>query len=324
MGAVAPLQQATGLRSLTFEHLADSCSLVYLPLLTQLTELSISPWRDEDVGLAVGNPPRTPLADMTHLRSLCLDQSDNLYKFKLCEDDSVDQTTLPLVLPPNLTELEVAVPSCWPGTFWRQIAGCSQLVSLTVIMVFNDDVDAAADHPSWMLHHLAGCLPHLQHLSMHGFGKPDTPHLPVVLGVLAFTVAGQQQEEEHGWDWADLAAPGLGETAADNIVVVPPPNMGALTALQTVEFGDGYQFRCCGPHHWHALAGCSALQELHWVEAWQVPPAGVKFPGVTDLKLLVAPPGDTVSVLGAFPTLQTLRLELDLDRPLMQEVSYDC
>jgi hypothetical protein len=320
MRAVPPLRQAKALRRLTIDRLADSYSLVYLRLLTQLTELSMSSWGEEDVGLVVGNPPKAPLADMIHLRALNLDPDGS--EFKLCEDSSVNQATLPLVLPPNLTRLEVAVPSCRPGMFWRHMAACSQLVSIRVWEYY---VDAAADHPSWMLCRLADSLRNLRHFTIDGFGKTDTSFLPAVLGKLARTAAGQQQQEEQGWDWAGLAAPGLGATAAYNTVVVPPPNMSGLVALQTVTFTYGYELRCCGPHHWRALAGCKQLQQLSGLEAWAVPPAGVKFPGVTDLRILVStPPGDAVTVLGAFPALQKLQLKLDLGLALAQEVRYDC
>jgi hypothetical protein len=186
-------------------------------------------------------------------------------------------------------------------------------------------VKAAAGHPSWMLYRLAGRLRHLQHLTLQGYGVEDTPILPALLANLAETPAGQQQQQERGWDWGDLAAPGLGGTNSFNAVVVPPPNMGALSALQTLDFHHSHYFRCCGPHHWHALAGCQALQQLHGLEAWQVPPAGVKFPGVTRLKILVATPlGDLVTVLGAFPALQQLRLSQQLTAPATQQVGCCC
>jgi hypothetical protein len=315
MGAVAPLQQATGLRSLTIPDLADGYSLVYLRLLTQLTELQLAPWGGDgdgepDVGLVVGRPPRAPLADMTHLRALSL--LDGI-PFTLCKNSSVDEAFLPLVLPPTLTRLEVLVPVCEPGAFWRHIAACSQLVSLTVTTHY---AEAAADHPSWMLCRLAGRLPHLQHLSLHGSGSREEPILPEALGLLAGTEAGQQQQWEQGWDWRDLAAPGLGDGARYNNVVVPPPNMGAFTALRTLEFANtwGYSLRCCGPHHWRTLARCRGLQQLHGLEAWAVPPAGVKFPGVTDLKLVIRGPAlfAMPAVLGAFPAMEDLLLRVEL------------
>jgi hypothetical protein len=229
--------------------------------------------------------------------------------------------TLPLVLPPHLTRLEVLVPSCRPGRFWRHIAACTQLVSLTV---WKYCADAAADHPSWMLRRLVDSLPHLQHFTLRGFGAAGDPILPGVLRLLASTEAGQQQQEEQGWDWADLAAPGLGATAAYNTVVVPPPNIGRLTALRTLDFlGHGYHFRCCGAHHWHALAECKALQQLHGLDAWQAPPVQVKLAAVTELQLLGAAPfNDTLAVLRAFPALQQLVLKLDLHVPGTPEVSW--
>jgi hypothetical protein len=291
---------------------------VYLRLLTQLTELQLMTG-GEDLSLALAYPPKAPLAEMTALRALNL--NDNTY-FRLSQDFDAQEATLPLVLPPHLTRLEVLVPFCQPGMFWRHITACTGLVSLTVDTGY---ISAAADHPSWMLYHLAKSLEGLQHLEVSGQAADHAAPgmLLEVVGLLAGTEAGQQQEEQ-GWDWQDLAAPGLGATAVYNSVVVPPPNMGSLTALRTLDFlGHGYQFRCCGPHHWRALAGCRDLQQLHWVEACQVPPAGVQFPGVTDLKLVVCAPAvsGTVAVLGAFPALQQLLLRLDLPST---EVGFEC
>jgi hypothetical protein len=315
LGAVVPLQQATGLRSLTIEGMADSYSLQYLPLLTQLTELCIRRLPEAKVGLVVGT--KAPLADMRHLRMMSLGVGDR-FPFQLCQDNDIDQASLPLVLPPHLTQLEVCVPQCEPGMFWRHIAACRQLLNLTVHHEF---VVAAADHTSWMLYCLADGLPHLQHLTIVGDGHAAEEILQEVLDLLAGTQEAQQQQEEQGWDWEDLAAPGLGTTRAFEWVVVPPPNMGRLTSLQTLHFTFCSRLRCCGPHHWHALAGCRSLQQLHWAEAWAVPPAGVKLPGVTDLQIGVFPSSDTLAVLGAFPALQQLELELHQVSP--QQVKYN-
>jgi hypothetical protein len=297
MGAVVPLQEATGLRSLTIEHLPDSYSLGYLPLLTQLTELRMGSCDRIRASLVVGANLKAPLADMTGLRALSLGVSDG-WAFQLCHDNSVDQADLPLVLPPHLTRLEMLVTDCEPGAFWRHIAACSQLVDLTVNL---DIASVPEDHPSWMMCCLAGSLPHLQHFTVMWHGSEGSEVTQGVLGLLADTEEAQQQQEEQGWDWEDVTAPGLGWAS------VPPPNMGGLTALRTLHFPLSQPCGCCSPHHWHALAGCRSLQQLYGLDAWAVPPAGVKFPGVTDLKMLVSTPlGDTVAVLGAFPALQKL------------------
>jgi hypothetical protein len=278
LGAVVPLQQAKALRSLSIPGLNDSYSLCYLPLLTQLTELRLCHTRAEyeyDLDLVVLGT-KAPLADMTGLRALTLGykRAVHLYQYS-----SVNQATLPLVLPPNLTRLEVTPPDCQPGMFWRHIAACSQLVSLKVCC---HTVEAAADHPSWMLCRLAGSLPHLQHFTMEVFVcMHPLRTLQGVLGLLAGTEEAQQQQEEQGWDWGDITAPGLASAYPLTDVVVPPPNMGAFTALQALHCDTNHPCRCCGPHHWHALAGCKALQQVSGLEAWAVPPAGVKFPGVT-------------------------------------------
>jgi hypothetical protein len=317
---VVPLQQATGLRSLTIDHLLDSYSLQYLRALTQLTELRLTPSRRDSVFLALSNPPRAPLADMTHLKALCLGTEvcdDHLtlgteLRFGLSWEEDVNEADLPPVLPPHVTRLEIACqPWCLPGMFWRHIAACTGLVSLRMHIQFHT---TALQHPSWMLHQLAGSLGCLEDLYLAGdharFVAKEPPHLPEALGLLAATEAGQQQQEEQGWDWEDLAAPGLGATARYNFVVVPPPNMNSFAALHTLKV-ESWWLRCCGPHHWYALAGCRGLQQLQWLDAWAVPPAGVKFPGVTNLKLLMSSPTHGVSaVLGAFPALQQLQLKV--------------
>jgi hypothetical protein len=309
LGAVVPLQQAKALRTLTIPGLGDDCSLAYLPLLTQLTELRLDTQNEHmyDVGLVVTG--KAPLAAMTGLRALSLGDGG---RFHLCNFNSMNQATLPPVLPPHLTRLEVHPPHCQSGMFWRHIAACSQLVSLTVRY---HSVEAAADHPSWMLCRLAGSLPNLQHFTMGGFScRPTLPILQGVLGLMAGTQEAQQQQEEQGWDWGDMAAPGLASAFPLTDVVVPPPNMGAFTALQALHCYTNHPCRCCGPHHWHALAGCSSLRQVYGLEAWAVPPAGVKFPGVTDLKLAIVPSvlSATTAVLGAFPALQQLRLVMSV------------
>jgi hypothetical protein len=309
MGAVVPLQQAKALRSLTINGLSDSYSLCYLRLLTQLTALQLAPGDVYNVGLVVGEAPQAPLAVLMQLRALCLSDDG---AFHLTMGSSAKEATLPLVLPPHLTRLEVLVPDCRPGRFWRHIAACTGLVSLTVHT--ESSSGAAADHPSWMLHQLAISLPNLQHFTLDGFGRCAEHTLPQVLGLLAATEAGQQQQQEQGWDWEDLTGLGLGPGTDFKSVMVPPPNMGAFTVLRTLEFPTcyGYSFRCFGPHHWHALAGCKRLQQLRGFEAWGVPPAGVKFLGVTNLEVLVSHPlRDTVAVLGAFPALQQLELKFN-------------
>jgi hypothetical protein len=268
MGAVVPLQQAKALRFLDLMGLADSYSLCYLPLLTQLTELRLSTHDLVNVELVVGE--RAPLAGMKHLRALRLGG-----RFHLCLDSSMDQADLPLVLPPQLTKLEVKVPRCEPGEFWFHIAACSRLVSLTVWCYAN----AAADHPSWMLCRIADSLKCLKHLALHCHITNEQTVVPEVLGMLAGTQAGFQQEEEQGWEWEDLAAPGIAAIPDYSRVVVPPPNMGALTALQTIELAAPKSLWCCGPYHWHALAGCRALRQLHGLEAGGGAASGCEVPG---------------------------------------------
>lgn len=77
------------------------------------------------------------------------------------------------------------------------------------------------------------------------------------------------------------------------------------------EVSSSWWLLCSAPHHWAALAGCTALRRLRELHASQPPPAGLSFPHVTRLDLIVGTsPGDTVTVLGAFPALEELRLKL--------------
>lgn len=327
MGAVVALQHATGLRSLDLDNLRDSRGLMYIALLTQLTSLSLAP--GGVASLSVNNHPDPPLFRMTGLRRLTIWAG-----FHLCLDEDVDEDDLPLLLPPNLTQLKVIVPRTQRhGGFWRHIAACTGLVELEVLV---DDC-IREGHPSIMLQQLAGSLKGLRKLVLGGGADPGPRHahvnyLPGVLGLLADTEAAQQQEEEQGWDWEEapttlLLGLGLGLFFTDlcpfSNVVLPPPNMGGFTALEElcVERGtsSGWWLLCSAPHHWHALAACTALRRLEGLHAVQPPPAGVKFPGVTRLVAVTSThPGDIAGVLRAFPALK--QLELVLTPPPADEV----
>jgi hypothetical protein len=96
--------------------------------------------------------------------------------------------------------------------------------------------------------------------------------------------------------------------------MVPPPNMGALSNLQhisTSRWGDEHQWWLVvsSEHTWRALAGCSSLRSLAELHASVPPPAGVTFPHLTRLEVTTSTsPGDTVTLLGAFPALKQLQL----------------
>jgi hypothetical protein len=218
--------------------MGDSYSLMYLPLLTQLRELALTPCDDGgDFYIALGNPPRAPLAAMTGLVSLKLTSA-----FGLAHDKHVDEAELPLLLPPNLEQLHVEFWHDTPSDFWRHIAGCSNLISIH-LQTSPCDEYCATDHPSWMLYTIAGSLGRLQHLHLQGSPcwEESPGDLHELLSELAETEAAQQQEEQHGWDWMEdpvsVLGPGdLSQQArpCDNYIMLPPPNMGGLSALQSL------------------------------------------------------------------------------------------
>jgi hypothetical protein len=323
LGALVPLQKATGMTSLFLHNVVDDYSLMYVPQLTQLTFLHLEPASIDSASLVFGPLLQAPLAAMTSLQTLQMEAG-----FGLCHRAGVAEEDLPLALPPNITYLEAAVPRCGPGMFWRHVAACTNLVSLDLNIQGGCFENDAAGHPSWMLYHVASSLVHLEELYIDGdsYRQPAFyTHLPEVLELLAGTQAAQQQQEEQGWDWRQLPVPPLAQEPADyNTVVVPPPNMGRLTALQGVRvhycwpldntpYSSGWWLQCGGPHHWHALAGCSALKDVEGLHVSQPPPAGVKLPCVTKLQaLLSTSPAATMDVLAAFPALQDLNLQLAL------------
>jgi hypothetical protein len=108
------------------------------------------------------------------------------------------------------------------------------------------------------------------------------------------------------------AIPGMPAGFAATYLMVPPPGMGSFTRLEVLQLPyhgeESWGLVCSAPHHWTALAGCTALQQLEGLHASQPPPEGVKFPGVTRLEAAVAP-GDVLGVLVAFPALKQLKLD---------------
>jgi hypothetical protein len=94
-------------------------------------------------------------------------------------------------------------------------------------------------------------------------------------------------------------------------IVVPPSNLRDLSSLQHLRIDEGWWLLANIERHWRALADCVALQSLRNVHTCTPPPAGVTFPGVTRLVVTTGTsPGDTLSVLGAFPALRELELVL--------------
>jgi hypothetical protein len=116
---------------------------------------------------------------------------------------------------------------------------------------------------------------------------------------------------------APTAIAGLPAGYAATYLMVPPPGLPSFSSLKVLQLpshgmSETWGLVCSAPHHWEALGGCTALQQLEGLHASQPPPAGVKFPGVTRLEAAVAP-GDVLGVLAAFPALKQLKLDAVFD-----------
>jgi hypothetical protein len=195
---------------------------------------------------------------------------------------------------------------------WRHIAACTALEELELTEVG----EAASDHPSWAMHQLAGSLGRLRKLvvnldGMHMNGNP-VHRLARLLRLLY--LPDEEAEAEELEAALQLAVPpvpvaGLHTDWAPHHMMLPPPNMSGFSSLEVLQLPGGprtgWWLICSAPHHWQALAGCCRLKELEGLHAAQLPPPGVKFPGVTRLDMAVAP-GDTLQVLRAFPALREL------------------
>jgi hypothetical protein len=93
-------------------------------------------------------------------------------------------------------------------------------------------------------------------------------------------------------------------------ILIPPPNLSTLTSVQQLHV-SGWWLVATSEHQWRVLAGCSSLQSLRGLHASVPPPAGVTFPGVTQLEVTTSTsPGDTVVLLGAFPVLREVALTM--------------
>jgi hypothetical protein len=287
-------------------HTAD---LPHLQQLTQVTALYMHAGGGMGAPIVPKNPPSAPLAALRHLKRLVLPWGWVLTGNT--GDDDLNDYNCPLALPPNLTYLSVVSLECAPGSLWRHIGACTALEELEV----TNKGEGAHSHPSWGLHELAGSLAHLKKLEILDWDvecKGNPVHRLAHLLRLLYLPDEDVEPEELDAALA-LAVPpvpveGFDAAVAPHHMMLPPPNMAGFSSLEVLQLPNGaWWLMCCQPHHWQALAGCSALRELHGLHAAQPPPAGVKFPGVTRLEVTVAP-GDAVRVLGAFPVLQKLKM----------------
>jgi hypothetical protein len=299
--ALLALRHAPALRRLQLD-LPDQFSLLYVAALTQLTHLELRSW---SFSLVVPFAFHSrPLASMPHLLSL------ELQGMVVNED-------LPCALAPNLTHLRMH--DCWrngdDGDWWEHVAGCQHLRTL---IVEGELAGLITLHPTMLLQSIAGQLTALQRLRIErdfAGSMVEVEDSRDILAEVMFEmqmIADPEEDEEIVLNWVPV--PPLSghqlyeEAAAYTYVIVPPPNMGALTSLQQLDLQDWWLV-VSSERTWRALAGCSSLRSLKELHASVAPPAGVTFPHLTRLEVTTSTsPGDTVTLLGAFPALHNLQL----------------
>jgi hypothetical protein len=293
-GAILALRAAPALRRLNVS-LAVPHSLAFLPVLTQLTELVVEGVEGvDDVPLTLDiQSGDAPLAAMSNLVSLFLGGAD-LQPAPSC------------VLPPNLTQLGMWGVELGKAGWAQHVAGCR---NLQVLNITTNTADITT-HPTLVMQALAGQLPRLRSLCVQGEDQGvdwGVEQLEEVIDALRPDNDSDDSDGEEEW-WPN---PPLGQEQGYK-VAVPPPNMGGLSALQTLRLA-GWWLVVSSERYWRHLAGCSSLKSLSDLHAAVPPPAGVTFPGVTRLEVTASTsPGDTLALLAAFPTLQVLDLNVVL------------
>jgi hypothetical protein len=297
--ALLSLRGAAALRRLLL-HKPDQQSMLYLPQLTQLTSVSI--WGDGAFLLSIkgsrfnDDHVRCPLSGMTNLVSLLL----NVVSL-IAHDGSP-------VLPPNPTSLHLEW--CWGRTVgdWpEQIVQCQQLKELH-LKGTGDDIHS---NPSVLIQEFAKHLPGLVGLQLT---RPEGSERGGPRR-LADAIAHMRQRAGRFWhgteeEWTPVWPLGRAgwRSVPEAYIVVPPPNMGALSSLQHLRLTD-WALVASSERYWRALGGCSSLRSLFELHTTVAPPAGVTFPHLTELDVTTSTsPGDTLALLGAFPALRELEL----------------
>jgi hypothetical protein len=303
------LSAAPALRRLTLD-LPDRYSLAYVATLTQLTYLELNSWQQSVVVPHAHH--HIPLAELSGLVELTL------------RNMSIDHGySGPGVLPPNITRLEMY--HCWDDGewWWSHIARCPALRELHLEGAMGD----ANTHPTLLLQSLAACgVTDLVDLTVRrrGVDQQSRWHLGEVIPHM-LDIEGNLGEEEPLGDWWPM--PPLGQAQGymdpEAYVMVPPPNMGALSKLRHLDLTNWWLV-VSSERYWRALAGCTSLRSLSGLHASVAPPAGVTFPGVTRLEVTTSTsPGDTVTLLGAFPALRELQLTVVPQSTDASQVSID-
>jgi hypothetical protein len=303
-------------------QLPDFYDLQHVAALTQLTHLEL----DGGNSLQLQEPgggPGLPLAGMQNLVSLKLLRTDL-------------GAAQPCPFPPHLTRLELAF--CWTDTMalGPHLVQCQQLQELHLEgdgYSHSDKCEGSArysleTHPTLLLQALAGQLTGLQKLHLSDWQDMPIMRAPKVLTAVTrrmlkkARMGGQERVEE--WVPVTPLTAARGATERQTTVMMPPPNMGALTSLQHLST-PGWWLVVSSDRYWRALAGCSSLRSLEELHASAPPPAGVTFPHLTRLDVTTSTsPGDTVTLLGAFPELRELELKMFAVCPPDGQVSGVC
>jgi hypothetical protein len=298
-GALLALRAAPALRRLELDR-PDTQSLRYLPVLTQLTHLELCGDEQNLLTDDANSSSSRPLALVPNLVSL------KLYEVYLAAGHTS------CVLPPQLTSLHL--DHCWlnsNGDWMEQVVQCGQLQKL---WLEGDGFDAS-NHPTLLIEAVAAGLTGLMQLQISRDGEDawedDGFRLQAALRQMrqraGFPAILQDDPWPPAWplgdavDWVEDPA---------GFVVVPPPNMGALVNLQHLSL-DCWGLLVSTDQYWRALGGCTSLRSLAELHASVPPPFDVTFPHLTRLEVTTSTsPGDTVTLLGAFPALRELELSI--------------
>jgi hypothetical protein len=301
-GPLLALRHAPALRRLELV-LHEPGSLMYVPVLTQLTQLSLTFYGGDS--LITAPDQHRLLAGMTNLISLGLDGADV-------------EVGAPCALPPNLTRLEVSFSPGGVGNWPVHLAGCKQLRELQLGAPWGE----VPVHPTLLLRGVAAeQMTRLVKLEVRltAFWDQEGDQQEVLAAVLA-EVEGEEAAE--GDDFSQLPLVIAGKVDGQGPYIwTAPPNMGALSGLQHIEVHDWWLV-VTSEHHWRALGSCSSLKGLKGLHASVPPPAGLSVPKLQELwGTTSTSPGDTQALLGAFPALQTLHLTVVPSGPVPDQVS---
>jgi hypothetical protein len=210
---------------------------------------------------------------------------------------------------------------------WEQhVAGCRHLQELHVATNIVD----ITTHLTMVLRALAGTLTQLRTLwvteeDIEQFWGMQ--HLEMVIDMLLDALPDADSDDSDGEEqW--WPRPPLGQAQGfdnpEGYMAVPPPNMGGLPALQQLRM-RGWWLVVSSKRHWRHLAACSSLRHLSNLHTTVPPPAGVAFPGVTQLEVTTSTSlGDTLTLLAAFPALKELKLDVVMQAVSANEVSAHC